>query len=230
MWADGIRTVATMTEATDYAEGVRRTSVEQFEKLGGQLVAAEAYSSDVTDFRSQLTKLIGANPEALHIAAQAEFSGGTIVKQVRELGYEGPIYSEIVVVGATALDIAGDAATGLKAITAELDPANPRSGQVLTNFKSRYGYITLPWYMGSAYDDVYITAECLKQTGDDQDANGFRDCLYNITWSGAIGANYSFDANGEVTGLANSVVEVLPLAERNDANQGYKVLGAAPIQ
>ena len=58
------------------------------------MVAAEAYSSDVTDFRSQLTKLIGANPEALHIAAQAEFSGGTIVKQVRELGYEGPIYSK----------------------------------------------------------------------------------------------------------------------------------------
>jgi branched-chain amino acid transport system substrate-binding protein len=230
MWADGIRTVATMTEATDYAEGVRRTSVEQFEKLGGQLVAAEAYSSDVTDFRSQLTKLIGANPEALHIAAQAEFSGGTIVKQVRELGYEGPIYSEIVVVGATALDIAGDAATGLKAITAELDPANPRSGQVLTNFKSRYGYITLPWYMGSAYDDVHIAAECLKQTGDDQDADGFRDCLYGITWSGSIGSNYGFDENGEVEGLANSVVEVLPLAERNEENQGYRVLGAAQAQ
>ena len=230
MWADGIRTVATMTEATDYAEGVRRTSVEQFEKLGGQVVAAEAYSSDVTDFRSQLTKLIGANPGALHVAAQSEFNGGTIVKQVRELGYEGPIYAEVVVVGATALDIAGDAATGLKAITAELDPANPRSGEVLTNFKSRYGYITLPWYMGSAYDDVHIAAECLEQTGDDQDADGFRDCLYGITWTGSIGSNYGFDENGEVEGLANSVVEVLPLAERNEDNQGYRVLGAAQAQ
>ena len=34
VWADGLRTLATITEATDYAEGVRRTSVEQFEKLG----------------------------------------------------------------------------------------------------------------------------------------------------------------------------------------------------
>ena len=230
LWADGVRTLATINESTDYAEGVRRTSVDQFEKLGGTVVAAENYSTDVTDFRTQLTKLIGAEPDAIHIAAQGEFSGGTIVKQLRELGYEGPIYSEIVPVGSTALEIAGEAATGLKAITAELDPANPRSGEVLANFKSRYDYISLPWYMGSAYDDVYITAECLKQTGDDQDADGLRDCLYGITWSGAIGANYSFDANGEVTGLANSVVEVLPLDERNDANQGYKVLGAAPIQ
>ena len=59
--------------------------------------------------------------------------------------------------------IAGDAAAGLKAITAELDPANPKSAEVLANFKSRYDYISLPWYMGSAYDDVYIAAECLKQ-------------------------------------------------------------------
>ena len=230
LWADGIRSLATITESTDYAEGVRRTSVQQFEKLGGQVLAAESYSSDVTDFRSQLSKLISANPGALHVAAQGEFSGGTIVKQVRELGYEGPIYSEIVVIGATALEIAGDAAAGLKAITAELDPANPKSAEVLANFKSRYDYISLPWYMGSAYDDVYIAAECLKQTGDDQDADGFRDCLYGITWSGSIGSNYRFDENGEVVGLSNSVAEVLPVAERTDANQGYRVLGPAPIQ
>ena len=230
LWADGIRSLATITESTDYAEGVRRTSVDHFEKLGGQVVAAESYSSEVTDFRSQLSKLISANPDALHVAAQGEFSGGTIVKQVRELGYEGPIYSEIVVIGATALEIAGDAAAGLKAITAELDPANPKSAEVLANFKSRYDYISLPWYMGSAYDDVYIAAECLKQTGDDQDADGFRDCLYGITWSGSIGSNYRFDENGEVVGLSNSVAEVLPVAERTDANQGYRVLGPAPIQ
>ena len=63
--------------------------------------------------------------------------------------------------------------------------------------------------MGSAYDDVYIAAECLKQTGDDQDADGFRDCMYGITWSGAIGQGYSFDSNGEVVGLSRVIVEVL---------------------
>ena len=230
MWADGVRTLATITEATDYAEGVRRTTVEQFEKRGGELVAEERYASDVTDFRSQLTKLLSANPEGIHIAAQAEFSGGTVVKQLRELGYEGKLYSEIVPVGATALEVAGDAATGLKAITAELDPANTKGQEVLANFRERYDYVTLPWYLGSAYDDVYITAECLKTTDDDQDADGMRDCLYGITWSGTIGDNYSFDNNGEVTGLSNVVVEVLPLAERTEDNQGYEILGPAPIE
>ena len=230
LWADGARTLATITEATDYAEGVRRTSVEQFEKRGGQVVAEERYASDVTDFRSQLTKLLNANPDALHVAAQSEFTGGTIVKQARELGYEGPIYSDIVPIGTTALEIAGDAATGMKAITADLDPANSKAQEVIANFRERYDYVTLQWYLGSAYDDVYITAECLKQTEDDQDADGFRDCLYGVTWSGAIGNNYSFDENGEVVGLANVVVEILPTGERTEDNQGYKVLGPAPSE
>ncbi len=228
LWADGVRRLATITETTDYAEGVRRTSVAQFEKRGGQVVAEERYASDVTDFRSQLTKLLSANPDALHIAAQSEFSGGTIIKQVRELGYTGPIYSDIVPVGTTALEIAGDAATGVKAVIQDLDPANAKGQEVLANFKARYDYVTLPWYLGSAYDDVYITAECLERTEDDQDADGFRDCLYDITWSGAIGDNYSFDANGEVVGLTNVVVEILPPAQRTEDNHGYKVLGSAP--
>ena len=230
LWADGIRTLATITEATDYAEGVRRTSVEQFEKRGGQIVGEERYASDVTDFRSQLTKLLNANPDGLHVAAQSEFTGGTIVKQARELGYNGPIYSDIVPIGTTALEIAGDAATGMKAITADLDPANSKAQEVIANFRTKYDYVTLPWYLGSAYDDVYITAECLEQTEDDQDADGFRDCLYGITWSGAIGDSYSFDANGEVVGLANVVVEILPTSERTEDNQGYRVLGPAPSE
>ena len=150
-------------------------------------MAEERYSSDVTDFRSQLGKLFTANPNALHLASQSEFAAGTIIKQARELGYEGPIYAETVSVGTTALEIAGDAATGMKAITADLDPDNEQAQEVLANFRERYNYVTLPWHLGSAYDDVYIAAECLKQTNDDQDADGFRDCMYGITWSGAIG-------------------------------------------
>ena len=229
MWADGIRNVTTTTESTDYAEGVRRTTAAQFEKRGGQIVGEERYASDVTDFRTQLTKLLTANPDAIHIAAQSEFSGGTVVKQLRELDYNGPIYAEVVVVGATALEIAGDAANGVKAVVADLDPGNSKAQQVINSFKEKYDYITLAWYVGSAYDDVYITAECLKKTEDDQDADGFRDCLCDITWSGAIGSNYSFDENGEVVGLSNVVVEVLPTGERTGDNQGYEVLGPRAV-
>ena len=34
--------------------------------------------------------------------------------------------------------------------------------------------------------------------------------------------------NGDVVGLSNVVVEVLPTAERTEGNLGYRVLGPAP--
>ena len=227
LWDDGIKTVASLSESTDYAEGARLTTAEQFQKRGGQVVAEERYPSDTTDFRASLTKLINAEPDAIFVASQAEFSGGTAIKQLRELGYEGPIYGEIVSVGWTALEIAGDAATGVKAVVAVLEPGNAKGQDVISKFKERYDYITLAWYVASTYDDIYITAECLKQTGDDQDADGFKDCLNNITWSGAIGDNYSFDEQGDVTDVAPFIVEVLPTDERTADNQGYRVLAPA---
>ena len=228
MWVDGVRTLATINESTDYAEGVQKTTVEQFEKLGGTVVATEKYASDVTDFRTQLTKLLGANPDAVLLAAQSEFTGGTIIKQSRELGYTGPFYTEVVPTGTTALEIAGDSATGVKAIIPSPDLETQKGKEFLANFRTRYGYVTLPWFIGSAYDTVHIAAHCLEQTGDDQDADGFRDCLYGVSWDGTIGDGYTFDSNGEVEGLSNAIVEVLPLSERTEENNGYKVLGSAP--
>jgi branched-chain amino acid transport system substrate-binding protein len=228
LWADGIRTLATISEQTDYAEGVRRGVSERFEALGGEIVGFERYQTETLDFRAQLTVLRGLNPDGLLVAAQGEASAGSILKQAREIGYEGPIYSEVVTIGSTALEVAGEAATGLKAVIADLDPANDKGQSVLQAFRARYDYLTLPWYLGSAYDSVYITAECLMETEDDQDADAFRDCLYDVTWSGTIGSNYSFDSRGEVVGLSNVVIEILPLAERTEENQGYRVLGPAP--
>ena len=126
------------------------------------------------------------------MAAQGEASGGTIIKQSRELGYDGPIYSEIVPTSPDALGIAGEAATGLKAVIPNPDLASPAGKEFLANFKARYGKVaSLPWFQGSAYDDVYIAAECLKsRPTTTRTSDGFRDCLNNITWTGAIGDDY----------------------------------------
>ena len=228
MWSDGIRSIATITEATDYAEGVRRESVKRFEALGGTVVASEQYASEETDYKAAITRMLSANPDAVNIASQAEFAGGTIIKQLRELGWDGPIYGEIVAIGTTALDVAGEAATGVKGIVPALDPNNAKANTFLDAFRARYNYTTLEWFMGSGYDDVYITAECLRQTNDDQDSAGFRDCLYDMPpYSGTIGT-YTFDSFGEVEGLSNAVAEVLPVAERTSDNSGWVILGPAP--
>ena len=113
-----------------------------------------------------MTKLISAEPDAIFLAAQGEFSGGTIIKQVRDLGFEGPLYSEVVPTQPEALDIAGDTATGLKAIVPNPDLRTKTGKHFLSNYEARFGTVaTSPWFQGSAYDDAYIAAECLCRTG-----------------------------------------------------------------
>ena len=133
LWIDGVRRLSTITEATDYAEGVRRTAVAQFEELGSSVVTTESYPSEVIDFRSPLTKMMGEDPDALLLSAQAETSGVTIVKQARELGYEGPIYSEVVPTGPGALSISGVAATGRKAVVPNPDLSTSTGKDLLAN-------------------------------------------------------------------------------------------------
>ena len=228
IWSDGIRRIATITEKTPYAEGVRQETAKQFSALGGTIVAEERYASKEVDFRAAITRMLEENPGAIHLAAQGEFAGGAILKQLRALGWDGPIYVEISPIGSTGLNVAGDAATGVKGIVPALDPGNSKANEFLVRFKDRYDYLTLQWFMASAYDTVMIAAICLRQTNDDQDAEGFRDCLYNMpAYEGTIGT-YTFDDKGEVVGRSNTVVEVLPVAERTSANSGWKVLGPAP--
>ena len=128
LWADGVRTLATITESTDYAEGVRRTSVAQFETRGGSCCIRGAFWVRRHRLQEPAVEALRRGPgRAAHSPPVRVCGRGTIVKQSRELGFEGPIYAETVSVGTTALEIAGAAADGMKAITADLDPDNEKA-------------------------------------------------------------------------------------------------------
>ena len=230
LWSDGVRSIATITESTDYAEGARRTAVARFEELGGTVVGSESYSSDVLDFRSQLTKLFEQDPDALLLAAQGEASGGTIIKQARELGYDGPIYSEIVPTGPEALSIAGEAATGLKAVipNPELDQRGGRGvphevpGEV-----RRSGVAALvPGLRLRRRLHRRRVPEADRRRPGRQTASG----TASTASPGAAPSATTTASMRTATwwGLSNVVVQVLPVSERNDDNLGYEVLGPAP--
>lgn len=102
----------------------------------------------------------------------------------------------MVPTASNALRIAGEASTGLKAVVPNPDLTTTTGKELLVNFKARYGVVApWPWFQGSAYDGVYIAAECLRQTDDDQDAQGFRGRLSRRSrwgragnrWRGSVG-------------------------------------------
>lgn len=70
---------------SDYAKGLSQFFKENFVKLGGAVVAEEAYLQKDTDFKATLTKIKATSPDFIYIPGYYQ-EVGLIVKQAREMG------------------------------------------------------------------------------------------------------------------------------------------------
>ena len=75
---------------SDYSKGLTAVFEQEFTKLGGRVVAKEAYTQTDPDFKGQLTKIRNLNPEVIYIPG---YYGqvGIIAKQARELDMNMPL-------------------------------------------------------------------------------------------------------------------------------------------
>ena len=200
---EGFNEVGVMGEATDYIEGVRTEFANNYEPLGGTILAAERYTSEETDFSAGLTRVLADDPPALVLLAQSEFAQGTLYKQAREQGYEGQMFAVEPGQAKTVLEIAGDAAEGAIGVLVPQDlEYNPAGVELTEKYIEKHGSISLHYYIGSSYDTVHIIAGCIEEVGSETDTAAIRDCLYAIDgdnqYSGAIGT-YGFDSNGDMS-------------------------------
>ncbi len=192
--------VAVISENTDYAQALRGVFTESFTAGGGEVVADESFAPETKDFRSILTKVKAAAPDAIFINPQTEDAGGIIGKQIKELDIEGQLYGSNILSGAKAVEIGGDNIEGLLLFDSPgLNPNNRKAAAFLDNYQEQYGDLSIEFYLGAAYDAVHILAKGMKKVGTDSDA--LRDYIDTMTrYSGVIGA-YSFDDNGDLTGI-----------------------------
>ena len=75
---------------SDYSKGLTQFFEEEFTKLGGKVLAKEAYTQTDPDFKGQLTKIRNLNADVLYIPG---YYGqvGIIAKQARELDMNMPL-------------------------------------------------------------------------------------------------------------------------------------------
>lgn len=79
------RAAILVDNTSDYAKGLSQFFKENFVKLGGAIVAEEAYLQKDTDFKATLTKIKAASPDFIYIPGYYQ-EVGLIVKQAREMG------------------------------------------------------------------------------------------------------------------------------------------------
>src|SRR5688572_3343036 len=75
---------------SDYSKGLTQFFEEEFTKLGGKILAKEAYTQTDPDFKGQLTKIRNLNPDVIYVPG---YYGqvGIIAKQARELDMNMPL-------------------------------------------------------------------------------------------------------------------------------------------
>ncbi len=197
----GAETAAVLYDvASDYPKGLAENFRDAFEEAGGEVVAFESFTTGDTDFSSQLTNIIAAEPDVL-FTPQYYNEVPLIVQQARELGYEGPILGSDSWGTPDLLDLCGEACNGLFFSTHYApDIATEVAQTFINNYAERYG----EGREDPRPDDVaaltYDAFQMLFQAiGDAQSLEraDIRDALANIQLFEGVTGLMSFDEQGD---------------------------------
>jgi branched-chain amino acid transport system substrate-binding protein len=156
---------------------------------GIQVVADESYTFGATDFGPQLTAMLRGNPDALNFRGYpADVTRA--IKQAREQGFTGPIYTTSGITKKEVDDAqSADAMTKVQEVYAPLPTdliEGKRNDAVAKAFEDAYqakfGTPSGGTSM-SAYDGVYILAAALQKAGTVDDVAKIRAALDGLTLS-----------------------------------------------
>jgi branched-chain amino acid transport system substrate-binding protein len=195
----GLKKVAILYSNEPYGQGSAKLYRQDYEALGGQIVAEESFMIGDTDFSVQLTKIKDAAPEALAILGYFPETAPAAV-QARQLGLNQPIIGVYGNMSPQYVTIGGQAVEG-SVMAVEYDPSYslPKS----KDFKAKYEqYLSEHpndpsniMFAALAYDTVYLVADAMKANGTSADqVKAYLDTTKD--WQGITGT-MSFDANGD---------------------------------
>lgn len=145
--------------------GLAEAFATAFEEDGGSVTAHEHITSGSTDFRGVLTKIAAENPDVLYLSMFYS-DAALIVKQARELGYEGQFFAVDASITPEFVKVAGSASEGTLISGLGLDPAHtPSAKAFVKSFEAAY-HEPPNSYAANAYDAARVLIEAWKQVGN----------------------------------------------------------------
>jgi branched-chain amino acid transport system substrate-binding protein len=176
--------------------GLMTAFMKEVVKRGIDILGTEAYTSDTTDFKPQLTKFKMMRPDAIFVPGYAP-QGTLIASQAASLGLKAGLF------GADGLDddlmVKNPDAEGLFVTTPFLpDKAGPKAAKFIAAYKRVYGKEP-NWFAANTYDAVGMAADAIKAVGLDREK--IQAYLAGINspdnaFVGVTGKTY-FDENGD---------------------------------
>jgi len=190
----GIRTIAILYVNNDYGTDQANVFRDYFEEMGGKVLFMDGFDQGSVDFKTQLIKIKGSNPDGVFIPAYTE--AGYILKGAYELGIKTQFIGSAPIENPEILNIAGKGAEGI-VYPHHFNPesTDPRVKDFKKKYESTYGR-ELEGYAALAYDGLYIIAYVLGKCGEDKEC--IKKTLYNIKNFPGVTGPTTFDDHGDV--------------------------------
>ena len=196
MFKLGYRRVGTVTEITEYTLDIKTHFKKVMTELGGSVKVEEDFQPGTRDFRTVIAKMKSENLNAVVILSQTGISGGSFVKQTKELQFSVPLFSDfLLAANEDAKKIAGSL-DGIYFADPAYDAKNPELKTFFAEYEQRFGRSPLiPFHAASTYDNIQMIAAAIKEVGDDSEK--VHDWLITKVknWRGFMGV-YSLDEKG----------------------------------
>lgn len=151
---------------------------------GIEIVADETYGPRDSDMTPQLTNV--ANTPGVEAIVNADFGQGPaiVTRNVAQLGIELPFYQSHGVASKSFIELAGEAAEGVRLpasalLVAEILPEEDPQREVVVNYKRTYEEATgepVSTFGGHAYDGLMILVDAIERAGS-TDPVAIRDAI-----------------------------------------------------
>jgi branched-chain amino acid transport system substrate-binding protein len=189
--------IAIMYDSSDYGRGLADAYASGVQAAGGSIVGKEQYATGDTDFKAQLTKIKGANPDLLFLSGYYP-EGAKIAQQARELGMtvqmlgsDGYASDELPKLGKAAVE-------GMLVSTFfDYSKSDPAVQKFVTSYKAANNGANPDWFAANSYDVIMLAAQAAKNAGKN-DRTAINDALGSIGTYQGISGPITFDANGDV--------------------------------
>lgn len=180
--------------SSDYSDGITKAFITQANKEGITIVAKEGYSENDKDFKAQLTKIKGENPDVLMIPEYYEQSA-LIATQAREVGIKstfiGPDGWDGII---KALDPSAYTTVDNSYFTNHYssEDQNKRLQAFLTKYRDTYKEEPTA-FSALAYDTVYVLKSAIE-SANSVDKNELVEAIKKTDLDGITG-HLTFDKN-----------------------------------
>jgi len=180
----------------DYGLGLKDVFATRFEELGGKLSIIDNHEQDQSDFRTALTRIANARPDAIYLPSYYK-EMAKIMNQRAELGISIQVYSTVTFEDPKLIDIAGRNAEG---VIYSFPYYNPNSQDTTVQrfvASFTYHFNQKPGiFAAHAYDATNIVFRAISIYGNVGPM--IRDALYSTSNYPGVSGLTTFDKNGDV--------------------------------